>query len=762
MSFKANCLAATFLIALCASPAGQSEDPQIRLSRLAALGKLWAAVEHFHPSLGHPTNIDWDAALVAAIPSVRTARTSTEYGTAVERMLAALKDPVTGLVVDSSNRASTIPPSSTRQPSYELTSNRVALIASGDRSDQPDYLTAVRKVMAAAVADLGRVRAVVFDLRSQTPSTPARGWVSFALASSGLTGLLTSAGLTTPGEQIRVPGAFRVTDGRRVPPASGAQDRPIVFLINANSDLPVEALSLQAMGNAAIVAEGQVSDAAVVNTTIIPLSDGLAARLRLGELVYDDGLHPFEPDVVLPASRGTSGSDSARVSAEQLALRFTVKARVRRGIPARGVERDARSSTDSRYPPVEYRLLAAFRIWATIQYSFPYHKLMREDWDAVLEKFLARMEEADDALAYHLAVAEMVTYIHDSHGIVESPILGQYFGTAAPPVRARMIEGLPVITAFRDVTAATAAGADIGDVILRVDGERVEERIARYGRYVSASTEQAHLRDILDRRSLNATSGGILFGAPDSTLNLLVRTPAGETKELKLPRTDGFTRVTAQRTGPILAALENNIGYVDLDRLTRAMLDDAFERFKAARGIIFDMRGYPRMMQQEIAGRLADRDAITAALFEYRIATAPGIGPDNSRSVSDTRVSAQLFARAGRARYTGRTVMLIDERTQSAAEHLGLFLRAANGTTFVGSPSAGANGNAGPVALPGGIRFSMSWLGVTHPDGRPLQRVGLVPDVEVKPTLKGIQEGRDEVLEAAVRYLQSTTTDRHP
>jgi hypothetical protein len=30
-----------------------------------------------------------------------------------------------------------------------------------------------------------------------------------------------------------------------------------------------------------------------------------------------------------------------------------------------------------------------------------------------------------------------------------------------------------------------------------------------------------------------------------------------------------------------------------------------------------------------------------------------------------------------------------------------------------------------------------------------------VPDIEVKPTIKGMQSGRDEVLESAVQYLQS-------
>jgi C-terminal processing protease CtpA/Prc len=42
---------------------------------------------------------------------------------------------------------------------------------------------------------------------------------------------------------------------------------------------------------------------------------------------------------------------------------------------------------------------------------------------------------------------------------------------------------------------------------------------------------------------------------------------------------------------------------------------------------------------------------------------------------------------------------------------------------------------------------------VFFPDGRRVQRLGLTPDIEARPTLAGIREGRDEVLEAALRYL---------
>jgi hypothetical protein len=40
-------------------------------------------------------------------------------------------------------------------------------------------------------------------------------------------------------------------------------------------------------------------------------------------------------------------------------------------------------------------------------------------------------------------------------------------------------------------------------------------------------------------------------------------------------------------------------------------------------------------------------------------------------------------------------------------------------------------------------------------DGKQLQRVGLVPDIEVKPTIEGIRQSRDEVLERALEYAQT-------
>ncbi len=58
----------------------------------------------------------------------------------------------------------------------------------------------------------------------------------------------------------------------------------------------------------------------------------------------------------------------------------------------------------------------------------------------------------------------------------------------------------------------------------------------------------------------------------------------------------------------------------------------------------------------------------------------------------------------------------------------------------------------------------MSFTGaeVRHADGRQLQRVGLPIEIPVKPTVKGIQSGRDEVLERALAVLRGERGGHSP
>jgi C-terminal processing protease CtpA/Prc len=135
--------------------------------------------------------------------------------------------------------------------------------------------------------------------------------------------------------------------------------------------------------------------------------------------------------------------------------------------------------------------------------------------------------------------------------------------------------------------------------------------------------------------------------------------------------------------------------------------------------------------------------------FSQPVVTYPGMferGP-----------TLELPAGKGEA-YKGKVIILVNELSQSQAEYTTMALRTVPGSVVVGSTTAGADGNVSAITLPGNISTMISGLGVYYPDGRETQRIGIVPDVAVQPTIKGIREGKDELLEKAVQLIEKPLT----
>lgn len=732
-----------------------------RIDRLVALAKLWAAVKYFHPYVAYRSDIDWDQALVQTIPKVNAAHDSKDYSAAIEFMLEKLNDPVTQ-VLDTRTQSTESPSSSAeRQPTFRINSEGILIVSMTRYADFTDFVGSQEKLQALK-KELPNARAVVFDLRPETaPSDFDQGSVSDAFAGSGIVEDLTDVVLTLPSERRRkylgyapqngftsgYSSGFYLQGRTPIKPGVNAKHLAVVFLINRNSDLPDLALGLQAAGKGAIVSEGAFSDEVAVTTQTIDLPDGVRARIRLGELVYSDGTSGFQPNLTVPVSTVKGEQNSALQAALQLAKMDTFTAPFRSPLVQQANPQPDKSYDDMQYPPVEYRLLASFRVWAVINYFFPYKDLIGEDWDAVLRQFIPRMEGAKDALDYQLAVAEMVTHIHDSHGSVRSSLLDKYFGEASAPIRVRMIENEPMITGFTDAQAAKDAGLEIGDVILKVDGVDTGQRIAHRLQYLAHSTPQSGM--------FYATERSLARGPKDSVATYTVRDLQDQVREVKvLRKTEYLPKTQGDRTGDILRLLPGNIGYADLDRLPVTRVDEMFDKFKDCSAIIFDDRGYPQGTAWQIAPRLTDKQDVVTAIFRRVDPDSPDfpLGEGIVNSIAVTTFETRL-PRTDKPRYHGKTVLLIDERTVSQAEATGLLLESANNTKFIGSQTQGANGDVTDFSVPGGMTIRFSGQGVRHADGRQLQRIGLEPLVEVRPTVGGIRAGKDEVLDKAVDYL---------
>ncbi len=743
-----SAIAILLLATVCASAATPAPADGARIARLGGICKLWGAIKYFHPDLA-TRDIDWDAALVKTIPKVNAAQSAADYREAVNYMLTFLEDPQTR-IADAPSVVRPAASTAAPQPLFRLTNDGVAIIAMTDYSQFSGSNRG--EELRKALADAAQAKGIVLDVR-RLAGTDSDLYFFMSAFNQSLPMLLEKdlqlasqrhrmyAGYPTQtgGAYGGYYSAFVVRDGGTMK-ARGktGMSKPMAVVINQGTlGLDDVLAGLQSAGLATVIREGEAGAASTDEDLgqgyPVRLPDDITVVVRTTEFLNPDGSVGFRPDQVVPA-----GGDAALEAAIAAAREGKKPARPEAkglSIPAQKLENPY---SDMAYPSREYRLLALFRFWNVIEYFFPYKHLIDRPWDSVLPDMIPEFEAAADAQHYHLTVARLAARIQDTHGYVSSKILAEYFGVARPPVEVKTIESKTVIThVFTKEGEAPPAGVKVGDVVLAVDGEEIGTRRARIGQYFSHSTPQA-----LRYRS----DGAVLGGPKDSFVTLKLQTASGKISTVTLTRNS--TQRKAQREGPVYTILPSGYGYIDLERLTTAEVDKAFEAVKDTPAVIFDIRGYPKGVFPMLGAHLAAARVPTSRFGEPR--------PSSPDSTQVDRTEFLQYAQPGPQRYKGKVVALINNEAISQSEHTCLWLEATAGAKFIGSPTNGANGDVTQTVLPGGIVINFSGHDVRHADGSQLQRRGIQPDVRAEPTIAGIRAGKDEVLEKAITYLQQS------
>lgn len=728
-------------------PSANLATDKVRIERLAGLAKVWGAVKYFHPFPAYK-EIDLDKALIEAIPKVNAAKSPEEYAQALNSMLAALGDDSTRAFAGAEksptqNKANGKVPlrlengvlyydaleagrliSLSEEKSREFNENFFKFIPQakalvidarfeGESDDGLLYagemqMRAILSVMLDRKITLGSLR-----YRSHTGYAPQDG-----LASNGFySGMMTHA-----------PQTFGEASEKTV------KMPPTVVIVDVNSPVAELLSGLQTAGKVFIVAE---SDNLGADLHTMKLADGVEVKMRWSEIVNPDGTVGFAPDAVAP--KGEAFQTAQKIVAEN---KFVSDRTKQSAANIAQVSQKDKAYAAMIFPDKNYRLLALFRFWNVINYFFPYKDLIGADWNEILPEYIPKFEANADAFEYQMTVRELAAETHDSHVVVgNTNAVGAKFGSFMPPVVVRFIENQTVVVKVFDDKLPIKTG----DVILSVDGEDIGKRRDFFTRIIPSSTPLALMRNV---------HNDVLRGQKDSIAKLTVR---GADKKIRtieitrsLPRSDRRWTNRNKRSTPVYEILPSGFAYVDLDRLTAAEVDKMFDAIKNAPAVIFDMRGYPKETAQTIAPRLSDKTSPVYALYSRPIVDANLIG------TSLLTFAQTIEPRGGKEIYRGKIVMLINEYAQSQSEHLALeFETARPDITFIGMPTAGANGVITNLTLPGNLIVSFTGSNIRHADGRQLQRVGIQPTIKAAPTIKGIVEGKDEVLEEAVKFLQS-------
>jgi carboxyl-terminal processing protease len=388
---------------------------------------------------------------------------------------------------------------------------------------------------------------------------------------------------------------------------------------------------------------------------------------------------------------------------------------------------------DFEYPDGGHRLLSLFKYWNTVEYFFPYKYLTDQNWNNVLVEMISKFENANNAMAYHLAMLETVVKVDDTHALFKTNYTVKYFGTKFIPAKFKIIDNKAVVTGFfYNDSLAKINDLGVGDVIETIENETVNEALNKKIKYISGSNYATKLRD----------NYYTLFNGNNDSLHVVMnRNNISIGKSIKMYSGDEVFK-DAKSKSEKHKIIDNNIGYVDMALLKLEDVNLMMKSLANTKGVIFDIRNYPNFLPFLISDFINSEKRSFLKISESDL-SYPG------RFILEKKTTGK----SNKNSYKGKIVLLVNEETQSRAEFSTMLLQVGDNVTTIGSQTAGADGNISRFEFIGGYSSIISGTGIYYPDGRETQRVGVKIDIEVKPTIKGIQEGRDEVLEAAKEYL---------
>jgi hypothetical protein len=381
---------------------------------------------------------------------------------------------------------------------------------------------------------------------------------------------------------------------------------------------------------------------------------------------------------------------------------------------------------------IDGRLADVVVAWNVFRHFYPYFAETGVDWDSRLRPNLEIAQRAEGSRsAQRDALRALVADARDGHGGVYDP--ASRFGTV--PIQLRLMDGKPV------VIASAAPQVRVGDVVTTVDGVSATDRAAIEARLASGSTQWKQWRGVQE----------IVACRPGSSIRLSLERQPEPVRQVEIPCA-GMRAPKEQRPDSV-KELEPGIWYVDVTRTQMAAITPLLQQLASARGVIFDLRGYPTDAGAGVLPHLISAPEGARWMHVARIAKPFGEAAGWDSFGWNVKPAAPRIA--------ANRVWLTDGRAISYAESVMGYVRDEKLGTIIGSTTAGTNGNVASFEVPGGFSIAFTGMRVTRHDGRsPYHIEGVKPDIPIEPTLAGLRAGRDEVLERALAHLRGAAAPR--
>ncbi len=712
---------------------------QEKAQTLLDFAKVWRDLKYLHTGANYQAR-DWDHALITTAAQIKAAKNSAELSSALTEFMTGLNDPAFSVSLPQAAPKHLVQ----RQLQLRWLSTDTAYLSLpklGELQQENPALNEVQLALNKSAKNL------ILDLR------PSEFSYEFETQLADFLSHYISQNLPLPQKQSRwhigyasqtraSSGDFSsriMTSSPVALAARGQRDLKFVFIINPNLPLPAVLLALRQRGLAAILSIGDANLSKVTDLQYRSIAS-LPVIYSLSQLRYS-GKHDgkvYDQKISLAEFKKMNQAQLDQAASALFAY-LPKSATAQRTFPAIDDEPKAMPAesayAEQNLPNLALRELAVLKLWAVMDSFFPYMDLIPvSSWDNASKQALIEMQNLTSRQQYEQVIKRMLASLSDSH-IAIRRLTNEDSQRVWPAIRFAYAESQVVVQAVSD-KQTLLAGIRPGDVLTEINHQAVQLRLDDLRTRISASSTATFLRDALYF---------LLVGDAGSTVHLTFRKADGTLSELELTRV--ATAINEDDNSATHYPINQQLAYINLKSISTTDFSQALASYKNHAALILDLRNYPNLLPHTLGKILGAAEPKTMALFRTRVLSADIAAGD--KLLRETQ--QKNYGLTGLACQQAK-IVLINEETQSRAEHLGLFIKELCPTIFIGRPSAGTNGDATYTLLPGNLEVQFSGAAVFHANGQQLQRLGLQPSVLVSRSLADLASGIDAELAAAINY----------